>query len=100
MNMFTFLLRYFKGNNEKRRATKLRAKQQKKADEFKAKEEKELARKRYTYRNRHLDIERYRGAERQQRVNWWARVAHRRLKRLIAMNTNRKRRGLFEYKTI
>ena len=96
--MFNFLLKYFKGNSEKRRAAKLRSEQQKKANELKTIESAELARKRYTYKYRHLDIERYTGKERRAREIWWARVAHRRLKRLMAINSNRKRRGLLEYR--
>jgi hypothetical protein len=96
--MFGWLARFIKGDSVKRRAAKLRAEQQKKADELKAQEAAQLARKKYTFSHRYLDIERYTGPERQKRINWWSKVAKRRLKRLIAMNTNRRVRGLFEYK--
>lgn len=95
--MFGWLSRFIKGDNEKRRAAKLRADQQKKADELKTKEAAQLAQKKYTYKYRQLDIDRYRGSERQARIIWWARVANKRLHRLIAINSNRKVRGLQEY---
>lgn len=100
--MFEFVKKLFKfsGKDNKRAAIYAKVQREKAEREELEKEKIDLAKKRYTFKLRHLDIARCVGAEKIRCINKWNTVAHNRLKRLMAINSNRKVRGLREYKIV